>query len=258
MFKNTSGQKIRVLAFNRVTSTVVTGDADNITCKISKNNATTVDLTDLHPVETEDGFYLFDLTQEETNADTIDFYPESSTANVTVIVPNYNRQTVSSTYTDISSGLQEIIIILRVLIQDPLGVNYSDASLNKLCLVSAISVNQELCFDYIISLSAGTITPDPIEEDDIMFKMFVAHKAAILLLESEVRGYSSQSIKIVDGPSTIDLSNRSKDSGQILKILHDNYALMKRDYSLSCSGGSFGYAILTPTTIEYISGNNFS
>lgn len=264
MKKNVVGQKIRVFAFNRTTNVPVTGDAANITCKVSKDNGATTALADTNPTETEDGFYLFDLTQEETNADTLDFYPESSTLNVVVIVPNYNRQTVSSkatlenTYPDISAGIEEIILMLRILIQDPSGAIYSDASLHKLCLVSSIIVQQELRFseNYVVSISLGTITPDPI---DSTFQLFVAHKAAILLLESEIKGYSSQSIKIVDGPSTIDLSNRSKDSSQILKLLYDNYSIMKRDYILSANGGgSFGFAVITPTTVSYITGNNFS
>jgi hypothetical protein len=255
MFKNTSGQKIRVLAFNKLTGDTVTGDAANITTKISKDNIIPpVDLIDVNPTEVEDGFYLFDLDQEETNADFIDFYPESSTPNVVVIVPNYDNKTVLSSYSDVDSGLEEIIFMLRILIQDVAGVTYTDSSLSQLSLVAAIIVQQELCFDtkYDINIGSGTINPDP---TDNAFKLFVAYKASILLLQSEIKGLSSNSIKIVDGPSSIDLSNRSKDSGVVLKGLYDNYAIMKRDYLLS---GNLGQCVITPSTVNQIFGNNFS
>lgn len=93
MFKNTAGQEIRVFAFNRTSAAPVTGDAANITCKVSLDNGTPIALTDTNPTETEDGYYLFSLTQAETNGDTVDFYPESSTSDVQVIVPSFDRHT---------------------------------------------------------------------------------------------------------------------------------------------------------------------
>ncbi len=85
MFKNVAGQKYRVFAFNRSSSTPVEGDAANITAKISKDYGTAVTITDTNPTETEDGYYLFDLSQEETNCDNLAIYPESSTDDVQVI-----------------------------------------------------------------------------------------------------------------------------------------------------------------------------
>ena len=96
MQKNVAGQKVRVFAFTRSTSDPVTGGAANITCKVSKDNGTATALADVNPTETEDGYYLFDLTQAETNADVLDFYPESSTSGVQVIPVNHDRQTVAA------------------------------------------------------------------------------------------------------------------------------------------------------------------
>lgn len=49
-------------------------------------------MDDTNPTETEDGYYLFDLTQEETNCDDLAIYPESSTADVQVFgVPPTTR-----------------------------------------------------------------------------------------------------------------------------------------------------------------------
>lgn len=84
-YKNKAGQKVRVFAFNRTTNQPVTGDAANITCKVAKDWGSATALGDTNPAEVEDGFYLFDLTQAETDAEVLDFYPESSTSDVMVI-----------------------------------------------------------------------------------------------------------------------------------------------------------------------------
>lgn len=83
--KNVTGQKWRVYAFDRTDNTSKTGDAANITAKIAKDDGTATALGDTNPTETEDGFYLFDLTQAETNADKLSLYPESSTADIQVV-----------------------------------------------------------------------------------------------------------------------------------------------------------------------------
>lgn len=92
MIKNKSGQKWRVFAFDRTTNQPVTGDAANITAKISGDYGTATTLTTPNPVETEDGYYVFSLTKDETNYDDISIYPESSTANVQVIGVPGNQQ----------------------------------------------------------------------------------------------------------------------------------------------------------------------
>jgi len=83
--KNVSSQKWRVFAFNKTNGNALVGDAANITAKIAKDWATAVATNDVNPTETEDGYYDFDLTQAETNADALDFFPESSTSNIQVI-----------------------------------------------------------------------------------------------------------------------------------------------------------------------------
>ena len=85
MIRNQANQRWRVFAFDATTNLPVLGDAINITAKISKDNANSVDLNDTNPVETEDGYYLFDLLQAETDARNLALYPESSTPNVQVI-----------------------------------------------------------------------------------------------------------------------------------------------------------------------------
>ena len=85
MQKNTASQKWRVFAFDKTTNTPKTGDAANITAKISKDYGTATATNDTNPAEIEDGYYEFDLTQAETNASDLLILPESSTANIVVL-----------------------------------------------------------------------------------------------------------------------------------------------------------------------------
>jgi len=85
MKKNTAGQKITVFAFNTTTAAPVTGDAANITADLSKDDATPAAIADTNPAEISRGFYSFDVTQAETNADKLHIIAASTTANVVVI-----------------------------------------------------------------------------------------------------------------------------------------------------------------------------
>lgn len=149
--------------------------------------------------------------------------------------------------------MNEILIILRALTNSI----ESDTVLTGLIITASIIVKREFTFDvdYITDITNQTITPDPTDNG---FILLVAYKAAILLLQTEIRSYSYQTIKIVDGPSSIDLSGRAKDLISLLNSLLNDYNNIKKDYLLNQEGGSFGYAILSPTTVTYIPGNNFS
>lgn len=92
MFKNTASQKLTVLAFADAGHATldagdkVTGDAANITLKVEQDDDGVRSASnDTNPTETEDGQYVFDLTQAETNGDKLTLYPESSTAGVQVV-----------------------------------------------------------------------------------------------------------------------------------------------------------------------------
>ena len=85
MQKNTASQKFVVFAFNRTTNVPLTGDAANITANLQKDFGTSTATNDVNPTELEDGFYSFDATQAETNADTLVVYPASVTSDIQVI-----------------------------------------------------------------------------------------------------------------------------------------------------------------------------
>lgn len=85
MERNVASQKWTVFAFSRTTNAPVTGDAANITAKIAVDDAAAGATNDTNPTEVEDGYYVFDLTQAETNGKKLQILPESSTSNVQVI-----------------------------------------------------------------------------------------------------------------------------------------------------------------------------
>jgi hypothetical protein len=85
MLRNVAGQKWRVFAFDRGSNEPVTGDAANITAKISVDFATPQASSDTNPTEAEDGYYYFLPSQAETNGNITEIFPESSTPGVQVI-----------------------------------------------------------------------------------------------------------------------------------------------------------------------------
>ena len=83
MFKNVASQKLIVFAFDATTNIPKTGDAANITAYVSKDYGAATVLGDTTATELDatnaKGYYLFDLTQAETNADTLHFTAKSAT-----------------------------------------------------------------------------------------------------------------------------------------------------------------------------------
>ena len=89
MFKNTSGQKLTVFAFDYTTGAPKTGDAANITAYVSKDDGAVTVLADTSATEKDatnaKGLYDFDLAQGETNANKLTFSGQSSTANIVIV-----------------------------------------------------------------------------------------------------------------------------------------------------------------------------
>ena len=85
MLKNTASQKWIVFAFDSTTNLPKTGDALNITANLRLDGGAANPVDDLNPAELEGGYYAFDLTKAETNANLIAICPSSTTADVLVI-----------------------------------------------------------------------------------------------------------------------------------------------------------------------------
>jgi len=85
LYKNTASQKWIVFAFDVTDNEPLAGDAANITGNLRLDGGGADAIDDVNPTELEDGYYAFDLTQAETNADLILIAPASSTASIKVI-----------------------------------------------------------------------------------------------------------------------------------------------------------------------------
>ena len=107
MFKNVASQKIKLFAFDATTGLPKTGDAANITAYVSKDNGTVTILGDTSATEMSStlakGWYMFDLTQAETNGDSLLFTANSTTSNIVVtasefstLPPNFSSLVINS------------------------------------------------------------------------------------------------------------------------------------------------------------------
>jgi hypothetical protein len=110
--KNTDAQKWIVFAFDLTDGTAKTGDSANITANLRIDGGEANAVDDANPTELEDGYYVFDLTQAETNGNYILICPASSTENIQVIgcpmaqftsPPNFNALSISSGRVDVGS-----------------------------------------------------------------------------------------------------------------------------------------------------------
>ena len=83
--KNVASQKWYVFAFDDTDNSAKTGDAAQITANIRIDGGAADGVDDTNPTELEDGYYVFDLAQGETNGDYILICPASSTSDIQVI-----------------------------------------------------------------------------------------------------------------------------------------------------------------------------
>ena len=135
MQKNTASQKFVVFAFNRTTNVPITGDAANITANLQKDFGSTTGTNDTNPTELEDGYYAFDATQAETNADSLVIYPVSSTSDIQVIGVPAQMFTVSTgspdevaQTADHTAGIADIPTVSEFNARTLVAASYFDAS----------------------------------------------------------------------------------------------------------------------------------
>lgn len=159
MIKNQAGT-VKVFAFNRSTGAPVTGDAANITCQYDLDRVGLLALADATPDETELGFYVFNVTAAECNGTTVDFYPESSTSGVQVIVVEHDRYLTAST-----SG----IAVLPASMSQPKRIDGTE-------IVAFINENLQ------ISPSVYDIENDPVDLSAITLKFVISTKNEVHVL----------------------------------------------------------------------------
>ena len=80
--------KWRVLVFDSASGLPVTGVSNTLTANLAQDGGARVALVTDVATELEDGYYTFNLNSNETNATTLDLYPQSSTVGyVTLPLP---------------------------------------------------------------------------------------------------------------------------------------------------------------------------
>jgi hypothetical protein len=84
--KNVASQKIPVYAHDILNDTGKTGDAANITARVSLDGGAVAQSNDANPTELDatyaPGVYIFDMTQAEMNCEMGILYAKSATANI--------------------------------------------------------------------------------------------------------------------------------------------------------------------------------
>ena len=148
--------------------------------------------------------------------------------------------------------MDELLITLRVLIGDVTGCKYSDLDLKRLLAVASNFVTKEVDLNYTYTITVDVPSIDPMP-DDKEFINLVSQRAAIILLESELRTMARNSISITDGPSKIEITNVFKNTEALLDSLRKQYAETKMNHNLTGDQAS-RQAVSTPTTVYYQSG----
>jgi len=88
LWKNVASQKMAVFAWDTVANEEKTGDAANITARLSKDGGAATATNDTNPTELDatysPGVYLFDMTQAETNCDLAVLFAKSSSTGIKI------------------------------------------------------------------------------------------------------------------------------------------------------------------------------
>lgn len=145
----------------------------------------------------------------------------------------------------------ELVELLRVMVNDLADTpTYSDYRLQRVLVVAAFQVSTELDFsrDFVVDVTAQTITPDPTDGDDRndAFTNLVCMKAACITDRGEAAAAAKQAIAVRDGTSAIDL--RGNLQGK-LKLLEKGWCAAYDDAKLEYQAGQVhtaGAAIIGP------------
>ncbi len=220
MQKNVAGQRWPVFAFGGAghanEGEPITGDAANITANLRIDGGAANAVDDTNPTELEDGYYYFDITQAESNGDSIVICPESSTANVEVIgVPGaaWPRQADSLVATAASI-----------------------AALNDAPAVSAVAIRTEIDSNST-QLAAIVADTNELQTDDIPGLIAALNDApavSAVAIRTEIDSNSTQLAAIVADSN--ELQTDWANGGRLDLIL---------DTAAASSGGGIGAALTT-------------
>lgn len=146
----------------------------------------------------------------------------------------------------------EMVTILRVMVNDLTSVLYSDDTLSTVIVAAAQFVQQEMTFSqtFVADITQPIITPDPTDRThntrDDNFINLTLLKAGAFIDQCEARTAAAQAIEVRDGTSSI--STRWAMEGKVT-LARENWAEKydeaKMQYQ-SALVGVAGAAILSP------------
>tara|TARA_A100001201_G_scaffold34409_2_gene36637 strand:+ start:4156 stop:4671 length:516 start_codon:yes stop_codon:yes gene_type:complete len=145
----------------------------------------------------------------------------------------------------------DLVLMLRTLIGDLDSTKYTDTRLQQVLVIGAYNVINDAPFNnnYVVDMNAMTISPDPITKTDTDFNVLTSYKSACILLGSEIKTESSNSISIKDGPSAIDLRGVTSSLNVMYQDFCKKYEelLTKYNYEKGSGDGTpAGVAVLGP------------
>jgi hypothetical protein len=146
-------------------------------------------------------------------------------------------------------------LIVRQLINDLDGIQYSDDRIDTAIVVSAQLVSLEMDFQnqYIMDIENKTISPDPISDNP--FINLITVKSACIIIGGEIKAQSANAVAIKDGVSSIDMRGVTAVLLELYKDLCNRFDALVNNYGYS---GSTGQSILGPYSpgSEYITRTN--
>lgn len=152
----------------------------------------------------------------------------------------------------------EIVPMVRVLINDFGSTpKYTDERLTDAVVVAAQIICREITFSrvYTVSMSAKSISPDPVSVNDDTFISLLTLKSACFVDQSTMRTKAEiEGVKANLGPVSIDVS------GQInafLQILENGPCKMYEDLKMQIQFGSDLYATNIRAILTPFVGNKF-
>ena len=151
------------------------------------------------------------------------------------------------------SWQEDSVLIVRSLINDVDYDNYtySDERIEEAFITCAYQIVREISFNtvYVVTLNPRSVSPDPVLDYDFM--NLTCLKTACLFIFSEYKTAAASSLRVTDGPSTVDYTNVSKELKNMYDSYKDQYDRAK--FHFNVGEGSSGKVILTP----YSPGSDF-
>ena len=232
MFKNVTGQKIQLFAFDYSTGAPKTGDSANLTAYIEKDGAGSMTaLGDTSATELSatnaPGWYEFDVTQSESNADMILFTAKSSTANVSVVGARvFTRPNRFTTMVIDSAGLV-------------------DANTVKLGPTGSGTAQTARDIGASVLLSSGTGTGQISLSSGLVTLAGVTHTGAVIPTVTTLTGHTAQT---GDCYARLGAPAGASVSADVAAVKADTGAIKtKTDYLPSATAGSAGGVFIAGT-----------